>query len=107
MRGLARSASRFLRPYRLAIGPLDCHTSLARREALHSPLAIDRHRHLLNPLGHDALDGVLPKRQPVGVAGGKIAGVQGHPGEPRDLSHLPLRKEPISDSTLLENLDGA
>ena len=28
-------------------------------------------------------------------------------GEPRDLRHLPLREEPISDSALIEHLDGA
>jgi hypothetical protein len=31
----------------------------------------------------------------------------GNPGEPRDLGHLPLGKEPLSDSTLIEHLDGA
>ncbi len=29
------------------------------------------------------------------------------PANPRDLSRLPLREEPIGDSTLIENLDGA
>ena len=29
------------------------------------------------------------------------------PGEPRDLRHLPLREEPIGDSALIEDLDGA
>jgi hypothetical protein len=31
----------------------------------------------------------------------------GNPGKPRDLGHLPLGKEPLSDSTLIEHLDGA
>jgi hypothetical protein len=30
---------------------------------------------------------------------------KGIPAEPRDLRHLPLRQEPISDPTLIENLD--
>ena len=28
-------------------------------------------------------------------------------GEPRDLRHLSLREEPIGDSALIEDLDGA
>ena len=53
------------------------------------------------------LDSVLPQREPVGVPGGKVADVQTDPSETRDLRHLPLCKEPISDSTLIEHLDGA
>ena len=45
--------------------------------------------------------------EPVGVSGGKVADVQGGPGERRDLHCLPLRKEPIGYSTLIEHLDGA
>ncbi len=41
------------------------------------------------------------------MARGKVADVQADAGEPRDLSHLSLREEPIRDSTLIENLDGA
>ena len=50
---------------------------------------------------------VLPQPEPVVVAGGKVAYVQRGPGEPRDLSHLPLREEPIGDSALIVDLDGA
>jgi hypothetical protein len=62
---------------------------------------------LADPAGQDALDVVLPQPEPVVVAGGKVADVQRNAGEPRDLSHLPLGEEPIGDSTLIEDLDGA
>src|SRR5262249_22316980 len=54
-----------------------------------------------------ALDVDLAQREPVVVASGKIADVERHAGEPRDLGGLSLRKEPIGDSTLIEDLDGA
>ncbi len=41
------------------------------------------------------------------MPGGKVADVQRGPAEPRDLGHLAFRQEPIGDSTLIENLDGA
>jgi hypothetical protein len=41
------------------------------------------------------------------VPSGKVADVQAVEGETLDLGHLSLRQEPISDSTLIENLDGA
>ena len=72
-----------------------------------SRAAIDRHRQLVDPAGQDALDVVLPQPEPVGVAGGKVADVQPDAAEPRDLSHLSLREEPIGDSALVEDLDGA
>jgi hypothetical protein len=40
------------------------------------------------------------------VPGGKVAGVQRHVGV-YDLKHLSLREEPIADTSLIENLDGA
>jgi hypothetical protein len=57
--------------------------------------------------GQDALDVALPQREPVVVPRGKVADVQRDPGEPRDLGHLSLREDPIGDSALIENLDGA
>jgi hypothetical protein len=42
-----------------------------------------------------------------GRAGGKVAYVQDGVGETADLSYLPLRKESISNSALIEDLDGA
>jgi hypothetical protein len=68
---------------------------------------IDRHRQLADPAGQYALVVVLLQPEPVVVPGGKVADVQWAPGEPRDLRHLSLRKEPIGDPTLIENLDGA
>ena len=69
--------------------------------------AKDRHPELLDPVGQRPLDVVLEEPERVVVAGGEVADVQGDPGEPRDLGHLPPRKEPIGDSTLIEHLDGA
>ena len=85
----------------------DVDAGVVLREAGHFTSAIDRHRQLVDPAGEDALDVVLPQREPVVVPGRKVADVQAGYGEPRDLSLLPLRKEPIGDSALIENLDGA
>ena len=85
----------------------DVDAGVVLREARHFMSAIDRHRQLVDPAGEDALDVALPQREHVVVPGGKVADVQRDPGEPRDLSHLPLREEPIGDSALIEDLDGA
>ena len=50
---------------------------------------------------------LLPQPEPVGMPGGEVADVQADHGEPGDLGHLPLRKEPIGDAALIEDLDGA
>ena len=50
---------------------------------------------------------VLPQREDVVVPGGKVADVQRDHVEAHDLRHLSLREEPIGDSALIENLDGA
>ena len=96
-----------LRPQRLAVGQLDVDAGVVLREARHLTSAIDRHRQLADPAGQYPLDVVLPQPEPVVVPGRKVADVQPGPGEPRDLSHLSLREEPIGDSALIENLDGA
>jgi hypothetical protein len=59
------------------------------------------------PASADALDAVLPQREPVIVSGRKIADVQTDPRELSDLCHLSLREEVLSDSTLIEDLNGA
>jgi hypothetical protein len=96
-----------VRPHRLAIGQLDIHAGVVLRDTGHLTSAIDRHRELVDPAGQDALDLVLPQPEPVVVPGGKVADVQAGSGEHPDLRRLPLRQEPIGDSTLIENLDGA
>jgi hypothetical protein len=68
---------------------------------------MDRHRQLADPAGEDALDVALPEREPIVVPGGKVADVQWGSSEPRDLSLLPLREEPIGDSALIEDLNRA
>jgi len=77
------------------------------RESGHLASAMDRHRQLADPAGQYALDVVLPQPEPVGMPGGKVTDVQSAPAEALDLGHLPLRQEPIRDSALIENLDGA
>ena len=96
-----------LRPQRLAVGQLDVDAGVVLRETGHLTSAVDRHRELADPAGQDALDVVLPEPEPVGMPGGKVADVQGDPGERPDLGHLSLREEPIGDSALIEDLDGA
>ena len=95
------------RPQRPAVGQLDVDARAVLREPRYLTAVVDRHRPLLDPVGQDALDPVLPQPEPVGMAGGKVADVQRDHGEPRDLSHLSLRQEPVSDATLIEDLDGA
>jgi hypothetical protein len=95
------------RPQRLAARQLDVDTGVILGETRHLASAIDRNPQLADPAGQCALDAVLPQPQTIVVPGGKVADVQWIPRELRDLSHRPLRKEPISDSTLIENLDGA
>ena len=92
---------------RLAVGHLDVDAGVVLREAGHFTSAVERHRQLADPAGEDALDVLLPEGEPVVVPGRKVADVQAGYGEPRDLGFLPLRKEPIGDSALIENLDGA
>src|ERR671916_2889796 len=59
------------------------------------------------PTGQYALDVVLPQPDPVVVPGGTVADIQRGPDEPCDLGYLSLRKEPIGDAALNEDLDGA
>ena len=99
--------TRYSRPQRLAVGQLDVDAGVVLREPRHLTSAVDRHRQLVDPAGQDALDVVLPEPEPVGMPGGKVADVQAGPGERRDLGHLSLREEPIGDSALIEDLDGA
>ena len=41
------------------------------------------------------------------MPGRKVADVQRDPGELPDVGHLSLREEPIGDSALIHDLDGA
>ena len=96
-----------LRPERLTVGERDVDAGVVLRETRHVTSAIDRHRQLADPLGQDALDVVLPQPEHVVVPGGKVADVQRDHVEAHDLIDLSLREEPIGDSALIENLDGA
>src|SRR5205807_8929368 len=96
-----------LRPQRLAAGHLDVDARVVLRETGHFTAVVDGHPQLVDPAGQYPLDVVLPQPQPVVVPSGKVADVQAGPGERRDLRCLPLREEPIGDSTLVENFDRA
>ena len=85
----------------------DVDAGIVLCEARNLNAAIDRHRQFADPPGEDALDMVLPQPEPVRVPGRKVADVQPIPREPGNLRLLPLREEPISNSTLIEDLDGA
>ena len=100
-------ADEVLRLQRLALGQLDVDAGVVLRDTGRFTSAVHRHRQLANPAGQDALDVVLPEPEPVGMPGGKVADVQRDPGERPDLGHLSLREEPIGDSALIEDLDGA
>jgi hypothetical protein len=89
------------------VGQLDIHAGIVLRETGHLTAVADRHPQLTDPAGQDALDMVLPQPESVIVPGGKVADAQRGPGELRDLCHLSLREEPIGDSALIEDLDGA
>ena len=95
------------RPQRRTVGQRNVDAGVVLRERRHLTSAIDRHPELADPAGQYALDAVLPQREPVVMPGGKVADVQRDHGEGRNLSYLPLREKPISDSTLIEHLDGA
>ena len=95
------------RPQRLAIAELDVNAGVILHETGHFASAINRYRQFVDPAGEYALDVGLPQPEHVIVPGRKIADVQRDPGELCDLSHLPLREEPIGNSALIENLDGA
>src|SRR5262249_29178180 len=95
------------RPQRLAVSQLHINAGVVLRYSRHVPSAMDRHREFADPAGQYALDVLLPQGEPVIVPGGEVADVQPYPAKPRDLGRLPLRQEPISDSTLVEDLDAA
>ena len=52
----------------------------------------DGHAELGDPAGQDALDVLLPQREPVVVAGREVADVQAGAGEPRDLRDCPAER---------------
>ncbi len=95
-----------LRPQRLAVGQRDVDAGVVLRETGDLNAVVDRDPQLADPAGQDALDVVLPQPEHVVVPGREVADERG-PGEHRDLVFLSLRDEPIGDSTLIENLDGA
>jgi hypothetical protein len=96
-----------LRPQRPAVAERDIDAGVVLCEAVHLDAVEDGHSQFADPASEDALDVVLPQPEPVIVPGGEVADVQDGPGEPRDLSHLSLREEPLGDSALIEDFDRA
>ena len=94
-------------PQRLAAGQLDVHAGVVLHGSRHLRPVEDRDLQFGDPAGEDPLDVLLPQPEPVGMPGRKVADVQADHGEPGALGHLPLRKEPIGDAALIEDLDGA
>ena len=75
----AVASDEVLRPQRTAVGQLDVDAGVVLGKARHLTSAIDRHRQLVDPGGEDALDAVLPQREPVVVASRKVADVERDP----------------------------
>jgi hypothetical protein len=73
------TADEEVRPQRPAIGQLDVDAGIVLREDGDLAAVVDRHAQLADPAGQDALDVVLPQPEPVGVAGGEVADVEGDP----------------------------
>ena len=76
-------------------------------DADHLASTVDRHPQLVDPVGEDALDVVLPQRQPVRVPGGKVTDVQADLAESGNLGGVALGQEAIRDTPLVEHFDGA
>jgi hypothetical protein len=64
----AVAADEVRRPQRSAVGQRDVDAGVVLGEARHFTPAVDRDRQLLDPGGEDALDALLPEREPVVVA---------------------------------------
>ena len=103
----AVTADEKLSAQRLAAGEHDVDARRVLLEAGDLPAVQDRHVELGDPARQDALNVFLPQPEAVRVARGEVADVQTDSGEPGDLGHLPFRKEPVCDSALVEDLDGA
>jgi hypothetical protein len=95
------------RPQRVAVGQPHIDPGVVLREARHLTSVIDARRQLGDPGGHDSLDLVLPDPERIRVTRREVAHVQHGRAERRGLSHLTLREEPISDATLIQDLDRA
>lgn len=95
-----------LRPTGRAVRQRDVDAVVVLREAGHLALAPDGNPELVDPAGHDPLDVALQQGQPVVVAGGEVADVQGDTGERLHLHRGPLGEEAVGDATLVQHLDG-
>src|SRR5207237_823808 len=82
-----------LRPERRVPGHLDIDAGVVLSEAHHLAAAEDRNPELADPVSQDGLELALPQREPVVVAGGEVADVQGDPGERRTGPAQPPRAE--------------
>jgi len=95
------------RPDSLVSRERDSDTGRFVGDARHLASPMDRHTQLVDPVGEDALDVVLPQRQPVWMPGRKVTDVQTNLAEPADLGGITRGEEAVGDSALVEDLDGA
>jgi len=93
-----------LRPKRLPLGKGDVDAGFVLSEARYLEPAMDRHWQLLDPAEQYSLDVVLPQPQRVRILRGEVTDVQHRAAEARNLGGLSLGKEPVGDTTLVEDL---
>src|SRR5262245_46150396 len=98
------AAHEVLGPQRLTVGEPNVDARGVLCDARHLAAVVDRDSSFHDPLRQDALDVLLPEREPVRMSRGKVADVQLDAGEPRDLCGRPLREKPLGDPALIEDL---
>ncbi len=89
------------------IGEFNGDAGIVLRKSGQLAATIDRHRQFADPSGQNALDMLLPQRQPVIVPCRKIADIEPRDGKPGDLGDLPCREKPVDHAPLIENLERA
>ena len=94
-------------PMSLVSGERDGDAGGVLGDTGHLASAVDRHTELIDPVGEDALDVVLPQGKPVRMPGGKVTDVQANLAESGDLGGVALGQEALRDAPLVEHLDGA
>ena len=103
----AVTSDQVLRTENGTIGDVHVDAVFVLREARHVPFAIERYGQLRDPSGHDALDVILPEREPVIVTRGKVADVETGHRVARDLKNLSFGEEAVHDPTLVEHFERA
>ena len=87
-----RRTRRGTSPAATAVSQLDVDAGVVLRKARHLASAIELHRQLADPVGQDALDVLLPEREPVVVAGREVADVETNVEKPATCMICPARE---------------